>query len=179
MLSLALHVHDQKTGKLMAIEQLDVTSMLPNQFEPKRKNRWILAIEGVDAFLLKTAARPTVTTEEVEIPWINSTRYVAGKTKFSPIPVTMHDPIAPSGAQQMTEWLRLVFESVSGRAGYADFYKRNLQLKILDPVGTVIELWDLVGVFPTEINFGDLTYEDGTPVEISCTLRFDNAAHQF
>jgi hypothetical protein len=72
-----------------------------------------------------------------------------------------------------------VYDNVSGRAGYADFYKRNLQLKMLDPVGTVIELWDIVGVFPTEINFGDLTYEDGSPIEISCTLRFDTAALQF
>jgi len=163
----------------MAIETLDVTSMLATQFEPKRKNRWIIAIEGVDAFLLKSTARPTAATEEVEISWINTTRYLAGKTKWNPLPITMHDPIAPSGAQQMTEWLRLVYDNVSGRAGYADFYKRNLQLKMLDPVGTVIELWDIVGVFPTEINFGDLTYEDGTPVEISCTLRFDTAVMQF
>jgi hypothetical protein len=45
--------------------------------------------------------------------------------------------------------------------------------------GNVVELWDLVGVFPTEINFGDLTYEDGSPVEISATLRFDQAILQF
>jgi hypothetical protein len=84
-----------------------------------------------------------------------------------------------SGAQQMTEWLRLIYENVSGRGGYADFYKRNLQLKVLDPVGNVVELWDLVGVFPTEINFGDLTYEDGSPVEISATLRMDQCILQF
>lgn len=163
----------------MAVETLEVASMLAQQFEPKRKNRWILAIEGVDAFLLKSAARPTWTTEEVEISWINQTRYVAGKSKWNPLSVTMHDPIAPSAAQQMTEWLRLVHENISGRAGYADFYKRNLQLKLLDPVGNVIEQWDMTGVFPTEISFGDLTYEDGTPVEISCTLRFDLCAHQY
>ena len=160
-------------------ETLDVTSMLPNKFEPKRKNRWVLMIEGIDAYIIKTTARPTVTTEEVEVPFINARRYLAGLTKFNTIAVTLHDPIAPSGAQQIMEWVRLHFESVSGRAGYADFYKRNLQLKLLDPVGNVIEQWDMTGVFPTEINFGDLTYEDGTPVEISCTLRFDLCAHQY
>ena len=61
----------------MAIETLDVTSMLATQFEPKRKNRWIIAIEGVDAFLLKSTARPTAATEEVEISWINTTRYIS------------------------------------------------------------------------------------------------------
>ena len=71
-------------------ETLDVTSMLPNAFEPKRKARWIMMIEGVDAYLLKTCQRPTVTTEEVEIPFINSRRYVAGLTKFNTISVTIY-----------------------------------------------------------------------------------------
>jgi hypothetical protein len=163
----------------MAAETLDVTSMLPRAFEPKRKNRWVLMIEGIDAYLMKTAARPTMTNEEVEIPFINSRRYLAGLSKFNTIAVTLHDAIAPSGAQQIMEWIRLHYESVSGRAGYADFYKRDVQLKLLDPVGTVVELWDIKGAFITECNFGEITYEDGGPVEISLTLRYDNAILQF
>ena len=34
-------------------ETLSVTEMIPNKFEPKRKNRWIFAIEGIDAFIEK------------------------------------------------------------------------------------------------------------------------------
>jgi len=160
-------------------ETLDVTSMIPNKFEPKRKNRWVLMIEGIDAYIIKTAARPQITTEEVPVPFINSTRYLAGKTTFSTMGVTLHDPIAPSGAQQVMEWIRLHFESVSGRSGYADFYKRDIQLKMLDPVGTVIELWDIKGAFITDANFNEVTYEDGNPTEISLTLRFDNCVLQF
>jgi hypothetical protein len=160
-------------------ETLDVTSMLPNKFEPKRKNRWILMIEGIDAYIIKTTARPTIATGEIEVPFINSRRYLADTTKFNTIPVTLHDPIAPSGAQQIMEWVRLHFESVSGRSGYADFYKRDIQLKMLDPVGTVVELWDIKGAFITEANFGELTYDDGTLAELTLTLRFDNAILQF
>jgi hypothetical protein len=163
----------------MPAETLDVASMIPNQFEPLRKNRWILMIEGIDAYLLKTAKRPQYQTEEVEIPWMNSHRYLAGKTKFSQMQVTLHDPIAPSGAQQVMEWIRLHFESVSGRAGYADFYKRDMQLKLVDPVGTVVQLWDIKGALIIDCDFGELTYEDGTPVEISLTLRYDNAVLQY
>jgi len=160
-------------------ETLDVTSMIPNKFEPKRKNRWVLMIEGIDAYIIKTAQRPQVTTEEVPIPFINSTRYLAGKTTFNAMNVTLHDPIAPSGAQQVMEWIRLHFESVSGRSGYADFYKRDIQLKMLDPVGTVIELWDIKGAFITDANFNEVTYEDGNPVEIALTLRYDNCVLQY
>jgi hypothetical protein len=163
----------------MAAETLDVTSMLPNRFEPKRKNRWVLMIEGIDAFIVKTAARPTVTTDSVEVPFINSRRYLAGLTKFGTMAVTLHDPIAPSGAQQVMEWIRLHYESVSGRAGYADFYKRDIQLKLLDPVGTVVELWDVKGALIIETNFGELTYEDGGLAEISLTIQADNYVLQF
>ena len=160
-------------------ETLSVTDMLPNKFEPKRKFRWVFAIEGIDAFLIKTAARPTMNTAEVEIPFINSTRFIAGKTKYDALSVTLHDPIAPSGAQQVMEWVRTHFESVSGRAGYADFYKRDCQLKLLDPVGTVVELWDLKGCFLTSASFGDLDYGGEDPTEISLTIRFDNCVLQY
>ena len=49
-------------------ETLSVTDMLPNRFEPLRKNRWLLAIEGIDAFLIKTAARPGFSINKIEIP---------------------------------------------------------------------------------------------------------------
>ena len=160
-------------------ETLSVTDMLPNKFEPKRKFRWVFAIEGIDAFLMKTAARPSVTIGEQEIQYINSRRYIAGKSNFDAITVTLHDPIAPSGAQQVMEWVRTHSETVSGRAGYADFYKRDCQIKMLDPVGTVVELWDLKGCFLTNANFNDLSYEDEAPVEISLTVRFDNAVLQY
>ena len=164
----------------MAAETLDVTSMLPQKYEGKRKNRFILMIEGIDAYIVTKVNRPTMTTESVEIPFINSTRWVAGKTKFGTMSVTLHDPIAPSAAQQVMEWVRTHLESVSGRAGYPDFYKRDIQLKILDPVGTVVELCDIRGAFITEANFGDLDYSDGgTLQEISLTLQIDQAVLQF
>ena len=160
-------------------DTLSVSEMLPNKFETKRKFRWVFAVEGIDSFLMKTAARPTIATGEVEIPFINSTRYIAGKTKFEAITVTLYDPIAPSGAQQVMEWIRTHFESVSGRSGYADFYKRDCQLKMLDPVGTVVELWDIKGCFITNATFGDLDYGTEDPTEISLSLRFDNCVLQF
>lgn len=161
-------------------ETLSVTDMLPSRFEPLAKRRFILAIEGIDSFIVKTAARPSYTTEEVTVNWINHTRYLAGKTTFGTMSITLHDPIAPAGAQQVMEWIRLTFESVSGRGGYADFYKRDVQLKMLDPVGTVVQLWDIKGAFITEANFNDVSYDSTADLaEISLTIRFDNAILQY
>lgn len=160
-------------------ETLSVTDMLPNKFEPKRGYRWVLALEGIDSFLLSDAARPQVTISEKKIDFINSYRNVAGKLSFSDLQIKLHDPIAPSGAQQVMEWIRTHYESVSGRAGYADFYKRDIQLKMLDPIGTVIELWDIKGAFITSANFGSLAYNSDETMMIDLTLKFDNCVLQF
>ena len=160
-------------------ETLSVTDMLPNKFEPKRSYRWVLAIEGIDAFLVSDAQRPSMTLGSTKIPFINSYRNVGGKLEFGDITVKLHDPIAPSGAQQVMEWIRTHYESVSGRAGYADFYKRDLQLKMLDPIGTVVELWDIKGALITSAGFGGLSYGGDEIMMIDLTLKIDNCVLQF
>ena len=161
-------------------ETLSVSEMLPNKFEPKRQFRWIFAIEGIDAFLMKTAARPQMSISEQAIPFVNAYRYLAGRLTFSDMTLSLYDPIAPSGAQQVMEWIRTHYESVSGRAGYADFYKRDCQIKLLDPIGTVVELWDVKGAWIKSANFQTLTYEnDSAPMTIDMTIRYDNCVLQF
>lgn len=161
-------------------ETLSVTDLLPNKFEPKRDYRWVLAIEGIDSFLVADTQRPSYTIEKTEIPFINSYRVISnGKIKFGSITVKLHDPIAPSGAQQVMEWIRTHYESVSGRAGYADFYKRDLQLKMLDPIGTVVELWDIKGAIIQSANFGTLSYGSSNTMMIDLTLEIDNCVLQF
>lgn len=160
-------------------ETLDVVDMLPNNYEPKRVYRWILQIEGIDAFMAKSTARPNRKFEEVKIDWINSKRFIAGKHEFDPMAIELYDPIAPSAAQQVEEWVRLNFESVSGRSGYADFYKRNIQLKLLDPLGTVVELWDLKGAWAKEVNYNELKYDGNEACWVTLGVRYDNAVLQY
>jgi len=160
-------------------ETLSVVDLLPNKFEPKRVNRYILAAEGLDLFLIKTFDRPSFTIKEVKIPWINTQRYIAGKMEFGTINMVLHDPIAPSAAQQVMEWARTCTEMVSGRSGYADFYKRDLQIKGLDGLGTTVELTDVFGAFPTSVKFSSVDYNSDEIANISLTLRFDLSVLQF
>ena len=161
-------------------ETLSVTDMLPNKFEPKRGYRWVLAIEGIDSFLVTTTKRPDISIGSTPIKFINSYRHISnGKGVWGNITVDLHDPIAPSGAQQVMEWIRTHYESVSGRSGYADFYKRDLQLKMLDPIGTVVELWDIKGAILTNASFGSLSYEGDDLMKVSITMEVDNCVLQF
>ena len=160
-------------------ETLDVNTLLSSTYEPKRKFRWVLQIDGIDAFTLKTASRPSFTFDETVIDYINTKRYLMGKMTPNTIPVVLYDPIAPSAAQAVMNWVRLGYEVVTGRMGYATYYKKNLSLKLLDPQGSVIELWDVQGAWVQEVNFGDLDYASSDAMEVSFTMRFDSAVQQY
>ena len=161
-------------------EVLEFNDMFYTNFEPKMKNRFIMEIDGIPSYLIRVASRPTIQFEKVTLDHINVKRQLKGKGEWQDVTMTLFDPIVPSGAQSVMEWIRTHAESVSGRTGYADFYKRDCQIKMLDPVGTVVELWDIKCAFITSANFGNLSYDDeSTPSQIDLTLRFDNCVLQY
>ena len=136
-------------------------------------------IEGIPAYLVKTAKRPSIEFEEITLDHINVKRYIKGKGAWSAIDVTLYDPVVPSAAQAVMEWIRLSHESVTGRDGYSDFYKKDVTFNMLGPVGDVIEEWTLKGAWIKSAAFGDLDYSSSDPVEISVSMRYDYAILQF
>ena len=148
-------------------------------FEPKLKNRYSMNLNGLPAFLVKTMARPSISFEEVELHHMNVKRYVHGKATWEPIEVTLYDPVVPSAAQGVMEWIRLHHESVTGRDGYSDFYKKDIGFQVLGPVGDVVEEWLLKGAFIQAANFNYLSFDSSEPVDIALTLRYDYAILQF
>ena len=136
-------------------------------------------IEGIDAYLIKTANRPQIQFEEIVLDHINVKRYIKGKGAWQPIDVTLYDPIVPSAASAVVEWLRLHHESSTGRDGYQDFYKKNVNFKVLGPVGDIVEKWTLYGTYIQDATFGDLDFTTSDPVEITLQLKYDYAILEF
>ena len=160
-------------------ELIDANDIMFTAFEPKLKNRYIMQIDGINAYLIKAMNRPSLESDEVILEHMNVTRYVKGKTRWQPLEITLYDPVVPSAAQQVIEWLRLHHESVTGRDGYSDFYKKNITFNLLDPVGAVVEEWELKGAYIQSANFGDLAFDSSDPTEITLTLKYDYAVLKF
>ena len=160
-------------------ELIDANDIMFTAFEPKMKNRYIMQIDGINAYVIKTMNRPTLETDEVVLEHMNVTRYVKGKSRWQPIELTLYDPIVPSAAQQVMEWVRLGHESVTGRDGYSDFYKKDITFNLLGPVGDVVEEWELKGAFVKSADFGELAFEDNSPVEIALNIQYDYAILKF
>ena len=157
----------------------DTNDMMFTAFEPKLQNRFLMKIDGIPAYLIKKISRPSITFGEVVLDHINVKRKIKGKANWENITCDLYDPVTPSGAQAVMEWVRLSHESVTGRDGYSDFYKKDVNFQVLGPVGDVVEEWTLKGAFIQDAQFGDLDFGSSDPVEITLTLRYDYAILQF
>jgi hypothetical protein len=143
-------------------------------FEPKQSNRFILYMDGIPSFLVKGVGGINVAQTAVALNHINVQRYVKGKTIWGAISMTLFESITPSGAQAVMEWIRLGHESVTGRDGYSDFYKKDLTFNVLGPVGDIVSEWIIKGAVVTSANFGDYNYDDdGTIVNIALEVQPD------
>jgi hypothetical protein len=154
----------------------DLLMKMPIPYEPKRQNRFILRFPsslGINEWYVESTSRPAITINATPIPFLNTETYVAGRFTWGTINVTFRDPIGPSAAQALMEWVRLHAESVTGRMGYAAGYKKNIDLEMLDPTGVVVEKWIMEGTFLTNVNFNTLAYNSEGLATITATLRPD------
>jgi len=154
----------------------DLLMKMPIPYEPKRMNRFILRFPsslGINEWFVESTSRPKIKIGSTEIQFLNTSTYVAGRFTWDPINVKFRDPIGPSAAQALMEWVRLHAESVTGRMGYAAGYKKNIDLEMLDPTGVVVEKWILEGTFLLGYDGGSLTYSSDGVAKISCSMRMD------
>ena len=69
----------------------DLLMKMPVPYEPKRKNRFIMKFPsdlGIAEWIVSSASRPSITINEVEIPFLNTKTFVAGQFQWETIDVT-------------------------------------------------------------------------------------------
>ena len=152
---------------------LDPNEIMFKAFEPKVQNRFVLFIDGIPSFMVKNVVAPSFTDEVIKLDHINTYRKIRWKREWQDMDLTLYDPITPSGAQAVMDWARLSYESVTGRAGYSDFYKKDLKLNILGPVGDIVGEWEIKGAFIQTANFGTFDWSNSEQVDLTMTVSMD------
>ena len=161
-------------------ELLNPSEIFYTAFEPKVVNRFILYCDGIPSFIIKKTDRPKLTQAAKELDHMNIRTFYKGKSVWGTIAMELYDPIVPSGAQAVMEWIRLHHESVTGRDGYQDFYKKDLTINVTGPVGDKVEEWTLKGAFIQEATFNSLDWsDDGAALKINLTIQPDYCILQY
>ena len=128
-------------------------------FEPIVANRFIMYVDGIPSYTIKGVSAVTLDMGEIVLNHINVYRKIKGKAKWGDLTLTLFDPITPSGAQAAMEWVRLHHESVTGRDGYSDFYKKDVTINMLGPVDDIVREWIVKGAFIKSANFGEFSWD--------------------
>jgi hypothetical protein len=158
---------------------LDPNEIFYTAFEPKVQNRFIMYIDGIPSYLIKKAASPQVSFTDIKLDHINVYRKLKGKAEWADMNLSLYDPVTPSGAQAVMEWVRLGHESVTGRNGYSDFYKKDLTLNTLGPVGDIVGEWIIKGAYIKSSNFGEYDWSNDAYVTIDLTIAMDYCVLNF
>jgi len=146
-------------------------------YEPKLQNRFWFYLEpgGIPSYTCKATNKPSFNITPVVIDHVNVQRKFKGKIEWQDISLTLYDPISPVSAAAVHEWLLFHHEASTGVDGYAEDYKREIQLDALGPDGEVVETWVLYGAFIANCNFGSLDWSSSEPLTIELTLSYDYA----
>ncbi len=150
--------------------------MIFTPFEPKVAFRFLLSIDGIPAYLMKASSMPSLDNGEIVIDYINTDFKVKGKSRWQDITITLYDPVDPSAALAVHDWIKVHHDSESGEDGFAfDEYKKDITIEALDPHGAPVETWDIKGAFIGASNWGDMDWSTDEAKTIELTIKYDYA----
>jgi len=147
---------------------------------------------------MNKAARPNFTLGEVELQRGNERWYVASKPVAQDLAVSFYDALPSQGvsytyqregvqsphpagnpdmrsaSQILYNWYLLIYNPSSGYMGLASEYQTNAYITLYSGSGEPIERWMYLGLWPREVNMGDLDHAtEGDPLTIEATFRFN------
>lgn len=107
-------------------------------------NKWILQMDGIPAFTLKTTERPK---------YINNA--------WQPLAFSLYDPISPNCAQRVFDWLK-------------SKELKDIDLSLLNSENSIVEKWFYKKASIMEVDFGKLSYLCDEPVEIKVIVKYED-----
>jgi hypothetical protein len=127
-----------------------------------------------------SVSRPSLTHDDVVVDVYNSRIKLAGKHNWDDITLTVRDDVtglvARAIAAQMQKQVDHANQS-SVKAGGG--YKFGMSIQNLDgsQPAEVLDSWQLGGCYISNVNYGENNYATSDPLQISITIKYDNANH--
>lgn len=155
-----------------------------DNFCPKRKNRWLLMVEGVcgvaDALPPLKGARPSLDFKEQTINHLSEIISYPVKVEWRAINVTLYD--IKQNKNPVFDWISQLYNPRPSPDRKWNFlkncgksFKKNVILCMYDGCGSVIESWKLENAYPQNADWGDLDMAGNEVVTVSFNLKYDRA----
>lgn len=121
---------------------------------------------------------PSVKHTDVKLDAYNSVAYVIGKHEWQALKLTVRDDITNAVTSavgiQLQRQINMHEQTSSVAAGAVKF---GMEIHYLDGTnGDELAAYEIDGCFLNDVNFGQSDYSKSEPMQITMTIRFDNAA---
>ena len=125
-----------------------------------------------------TVGRPNINYGESPIHSFNSVAYIIGKHEWQTLELVVRDEVNNNIASLVGNQIQKQTDHINQTSPLAgNEYKFKMQVSWLDGVGTPQETWSMLGCFLQSVNYDSGDYAANDPVQISMTIRYDNAFH--
>lgn len=111
----------------------------------------------------------------IKISYGNNSINFAGKPEYSDVQIVFRDFIGIATERILTSWHKLVYNPATQKVGRASVYKQTGYLLEFAPDGASVRTWELRGMFPGTMSFGDYSNDGNETREISVTFYIDMA----
>lgn len=126
-------------------------------------------------------SRPNVNFNPFVIEAYNSKVNLVGKPSWEPVSVVLRDDAGGNVSKLVGEQIQKQFdfmEQASASSGID--YKFLLKFEMLDGGNganqpNVLETWELYGAFVNQVAYGEMSYTENSPADITLTVTYDNA----
>ena len=160
--------------------EITATRFNQREFQIQRQNHFEITFDSSMvnsglSFLVTSFALPRESTDTFKANYWNDSVNLPGKTNFETSQLVMKDAINYDTEKQFLAWRLRVYNPKTGKVGYAEDFKCNAKVREFSPSGDIVREWDLIGCWPSAVEYGDVTYEDAGEKQIIATITYDKA----
>jgi len=162
------------------------------KLQPLKRNNWVFQFSAIPgntseqpealAFVAKSCNAPEFSTESpIEIKRMNETYKFAGSPTWADINCSFYDFIRNTDGNELSagdilyNWSCMVYNPLTGQMGYKTQYATSATLAQLDPAGNIVRAWNIFGIWPQNVKYGELDYTSNDACEITATFKYDLA----
>lgn len=150
-------------------------------WEIQRRNNFEISISGVGeannllTLSIVSGSLPNESNNPIEIAYGNSVVKVAGTYTIQSGNLVIRDFLDKDMEKVVEDWRALVYNKDTRAVGFAADYKKTARITQFAPDGTRIRSWIVKGVWPSSVQYGEVSQSDNSLKEISVTLEYDEA----
>lgn len=163
------------------IESLGASHLASAGYEVQRTNNFEIQIDNVIKvrpliLAVVSGFLPNESNEVISLNYGNTTITVAGKANANGSgSLVVRDFVQEDIEQVIDEWRKTVYDKDTDAIGLAADYKKPAYVTQYAPDGTLLRVWNLEGVWPSAVDYGQVSYDSPGIKTINITLQYDKA----